>query len=336
MAFVPDMAYDDLKHELISEKGVIKHAAFTLYGYYCRRRNKETGVCFPSLKQSALDTGIPLSNISQLKDFLEEKFWILCDGKLIRPLKGFYSLEFSTEENGKKFLTIRNEFLTIRNEISNKLKSPIKEVLNQQNEPAHLTKGAGKPARPPKVEIDLSAKKKNGLSLHSGVTKPQNGRINSKDARISHPAVAMVKEISGKYPHKDLWDKIIRELRDNPDTEFFQQSFEIWRSFDGNPMNLDKWLFEPNKSRKLPQRFESKNGSKKPIDVAKNEDFSDYEIELDERDLLLPGVRETVLQSLREMAKNGNSGWAFDLENAYHPDDWKWLMENLNLVEQKG
>lgn len=84
-----------------------------------------------------------------------------------------------------------------------------------------------------------------------------------KDERQTHPAVQVVYKITKRYPHKDLWDRLIREIGDKPDIEFLTKSFEKWRSFDGNPMSLEKWLFEPYRTRKLPEAFGEKNGKSK-------------------------------------------------------------------------
>lgn len=75
------------------------------------------------------------------------------------------------------------------------------------------------------------------------------------DKRKDHPAVKIVHGILARWPHKDIWDRIIRELGDTPDAEFFRKSFELWRSVNGNPMNLEKWLFEPAKSGNLPEIY---------------------------------------------------------------------------------
>lgn len=83
------------------------------------------------------------------------------------------------------------------------------------------------------------------------------------DERKSHPAIKTVHEILARWPHKDLWDRIIRELGDDPDTEFFRSSYEIWRSVNGNPMNLEKWLFDPAKTGEMPKIFGAGNGSSK-------------------------------------------------------------------------
>lgn len=77
----------------------------------------------------------------------------------------------------------------------------------------------------------------------------------------THPAIKMVQSILRRYPTKDLWDRIIREIGENPDVEFFKSSFEIWRSVNGNPNNLEKWLFIPNQTKKPPEIYGSKVGT---------------------------------------------------------------------------
>jgi len=322
-----------MKHELVGENGKIKHAAMTLYGYFCIRRNTKTGFCFPSLKTVHQDTGIPMSNVSQLTDFLESVFWIEKIGKQIRPLKGFYDLEFSTDEIGQKFLINRNEILLNRNGISNDLNPPLKDI-NNTNEQDHLTGEATRVAAPGANKSKKPAEKP-APRLSASSKKPTNAAPAGKpaDNRSKHPAIQMVKTITGRFPPKDNWDKIIREINAK-DVLFFKNSFEIWRSFNGSPQSFDKWLFEPNETKLPPQRFESKNGKGKPFEPGK--DSGELTIEIDERDLLLPAMRETVLESLRQLRANGNGEWFFELEETYHPDDWKWLMENLEKVEQEG
>jgi hypothetical protein len=76
-----------------------------------------------------------------------------------------------------------------------------------------------------------------------------------RDERIDHPAMKLVLEIMSRWPPKDLWDKIIRELGTTPDAVFFTACYEQWRSVNGNAMNLEKWLFEPARTKSLPEVY---------------------------------------------------------------------------------
>jgi hypothetical protein len=84
-------------------------------------------------------------------------------------------------------------------------------------------------------------------------TKPKTKKPD--DPRATHPAIAMVHEIMTLYPKKALWDRIIREIGSEPDKEFFKESFELWVSVNGNPMNLQKWLLGPNATGRLPEVY---------------------------------------------------------------------------------
>lgn len=94
MAYIPDICFSEAKNDLLSESGVMKHAALTLFAYFCLRRNRETGLCRSTIAAAARDTGIPRGSVVALCKFLEEKDWILVsDTGEIRLLKGFYSTE---------------------------------------------------------------------------------------------------------------------------------------------------------------------------------------------------------------------------------------------------
>jgi uncharacterized protein YdaU (DUF1376 family) len=81
-----------------------------------------------------------------------------------------------------------------------------------------------------------------------------------KDPRTEHPAIKAVLEITTRWPLKDLWDRIIREVGDIPDVEFMRSCYERWRGVNGNPQNLERWLFEPYKTRELPKLLGDGNG----------------------------------------------------------------------------
>lgn len=102
----------------------------------------------------------------------------------------------------------------------------------------------------------------------SAETQPANPQPRKKpaatkpvDERSSHPAIMMVREICQRYPTKDIWDRIIREIGDEPDQVFYTACFEQWRSVNGNPLNFEKWLFEPSKTGMVPEIYGSGKGN---------------------------------------------------------------------------
>jgi hypothetical protein len=80
-----------------------------------------------------------------------------------------------------------------------------------------------------------------------------------RDPRLDHPAIIAVHEIMARYPSKGLWDRIIRDIGDKPDVEFIRANYELWLSVNGSPLNLEKWLFGPNRTGKGPEIYGAKN-----------------------------------------------------------------------------
>jgi hypothetical protein len=352
MAYHPDEAFMDVKTELVSDDGRIKYAAHYLYGYYCLRRNKETGLCFPSLKRTVQDTGLPKSNVSMLKAFLEEIAWIeVYETGVIRPLKGFYPPEEIFNFRIRKLLLRRETVLIIRTEVLTDrtlvliIRTLFKGSLNQLLEPASLTSfsadslSANSATTPTdQKNRNLPPPDKNGLGKPIVSNIPPAGKPTPRkasagkpaDERFKHPSIQMVKEITGRYPPKDQWNKIIREII-NPDIEFFRSSYEIWGSFDGNRTNLDGWLYQPNKKKMLPQSFQRgfegvdlPNGSSPPGEPPEI-DFEDIEPES-----LTVEKRSAALVILRGMLRTSNLDALQNLKINYTEDDWQWLMSELS------
>lgn len=342
MAFIPDECVHDAQYELVSGSGQVKHAAYYLYTYYCRRRNHKSGLCSAKLEATHADTGLPKSNISQLKSFLIENGWIHDYGKnLIRPLKGFYPDEeifiFRLKQLIERpffvlifrilFLINRNGFLIIRNLFKGNLNQPLQPAL-LTSEGARTAKRNSPPHTPPdKIFKNQSAGKP---APRSSAHQPTNAAPAGKptDERRFHPAILMVKEITKRFPKKEFWDRMIREIGDKPNVDFFRKSFERWRGVRGHFETYEKWLYEPNRTGKIPEIWGEKfngNGGSKPPDVPKNEPPTNAKksapVALDER------VLKAHLEDLR------NEGFSADelaeLEGNYTPGDWTFLMENL-------
>lgn len=102
------------------------------------------------------------------------------------------------------------------------------------------------------------------------------------DPRKDHPAIKAVLEVMSRYPLKDLWDRIIREIGEKPNIVFMTACYETWRSVNGSPMNLERWLFEPHKTGMIPEvfggkpngNFNGRNGKRTDADVVReSEEF---------------------------------------------------------------
>jgi hypothetical protein len=141
VAKIPDKA--------VMSMSEVPPAAFNLFAYYCMRRNKETGTCFPSQKKTATETGINYAYVSTLKTILVKKGWIeITDEGHIRPLKGFEnskdSLEIPKSEASKPEAATLEIPKTVSKIPNSTLEIPKSEFENSKvpsilSEPAQLT-----------------------------------------------------------------------------------------------------------------------------------------------------------------------------------------------------
>ena len=326
----------DAKTELVSETGHIKHAALTLYGYFCKLRNGQTGLCFPKPPNTAKAIGIPRTNVIMLTKFLDEKNWIqFYDTGVIRPLKGFYPPEeifrIKMKDLFEKPLTclIIRQICLINRQTCLMIRHLFKGSINQPNKPAQLTSVS---ANPPAATLQRAPDDKKSEDQPAGKPAPQAPAGKPADGRMNHPAVIMVKNLTGRFPPKDLWDRIIREIRGKPDIEFFRASWEIWRSVGGNPQNFEQWLFEPNRTKMPPEIYAQKNGKPPP---ERNENAPKVVLETPtERDVgarsLIP-LDEKVLQChlLDFQVMEYSAEQLSELENNYEPEAWAYLMKEI-------
>jgi hypothetical protein len=131
MAYIPDIAIEKMSE--------VSDSAFKMFVYFCKRRNNQTGVCFPSLKTTAKDCGINYCYASVIRKELVKKGWIqLIEDRVILCVLGFGNSKDSLDipnsslDIPKGSLEIPNPSLDIPNSI-------YKEVLNQDTQPTQLT-----------------------------------------------------------------------------------------------------------------------------------------------------------------------------------------------------
>lgn len=69
------------------------------------------------------------------------------------------------------------------------------------------------------------------------------GRGGSKsDPRTGHPAIQLIKLVTGQYPAKGGYDLIIRKLGDNPSELKFRKVYEVWCARGNKPTNFEGML----------------------------------------------------------------------------------------------
>lgn len=62
-----------------------------------------------------------------------------------------------------------------------------------------------------------------------------------RDDRLDHPALIAVREVKGRFPHKDVWDLVIKVAGSEPDIERMRECWIAWRGKNFGPENLG-WL----------------------------------------------------------------------------------------------
>lgn len=110
---------------------------------------------------------------------------------------------------------------------------------------------SGNPPTPPYKDnrFKPSDKREEGTRLRS---RP---RSRPSDPRKEHPAIRAVREITGRFPDKILWDGFIAALGADPDEQKLRGCYLKWRERGHSPVNyawLTEWYFTGIPARPLP------------------------------------------------------------------------------------
>ena len=63
------------------------------------------------------------------------------------------------------------------------------------------------------------------------------------DPRSSHPAISAVREVTARFPSKDVYDQLIQAVGDNPDIMRLRECWDAWRIRGFKPTNF-AWATE--------------------------------------------------------------------------------------------
>jgi len=94
-----------------------------------------------------------------------------------------------------------------------------------------------------------------------------------RDPRSVHPGLQAARDLIGRYPHKDVWDLIIRITGEEPNLERMRECWLAWRSKNYSPLNL-AWLTDwyvngiPATQQQLRSTVNSDRSAKNGQDVA--------------------------------------------------------------------
>lgn len=82
-------------------------------------------------------------------------------------------------------------------------------------------------------------------SNQSATNSPQaKSPKQTKDRAPKSPAIEAIREITKRYPPKDLWQRIEKFLGERFDREGLRNCYETWIARDYKPTNYDGWLFD--------------------------------------------------------------------------------------------
>jgi hypothetical protein len=96
-----------------------------------------------------------------------------------------------------------------------------------------------------------------------------------QDPRTQHPAILAVRDITGRYPTKDVYDVLIASIGGEPDARKLKACFEAWRVKDYKPTNygwVTDWykngipVFQKNGNGKFPPAAQPPSASPEELE----------------------------------------------------------------------
>ena len=86
---------------------------------------------------------------------------------------------------------------------------------------------------------------KKGVPLHAPLAASGKEPDAVRDKRTpKHPTIEAVKQVMGCYPRKNLYQRIIEKVGENPDIPRMQNAFDTWVANGYNPQNVKGWLLD--------------------------------------------------------------------------------------------
>lgn len=204
---------------IVTEMGLSVYAQ-SLY-LRLKRRAGESGECFESTRNLAIGCKMSTAKVTEAKRELEQA--------------GLIRIETAKGEHGGRPYHI----ITITN-IWEKNLAHYSQVCR-----ANLQVSPGKLASLPHATKEESIKKKGEeRAATSAARVPFSGENGINAASLkSHPAIQAIKKITGYYPPKNLYERIVDLVGEEPDVERLKYWFDTWTAKNQNPQDFT-WLFE--------------------------------------------------------------------------------------------
>lgn len=84
-------------------------------------------------------------------------------------------------------------------------------------------------------EIGAPAKKPAGDNGAIAQAPKKVSTKNEPDPRSGHPAIAAIREITGRFPNRVLYDQLIESLKENPNMDLARECYKSWLARGYNP-----------------------------------------------------------------------------------------------------
>jgi hypothetical protein len=120
---------------------------------------------------------------------------------------------------------------------------PTPSSTSSSSSPSSLSPNGDTPTERPNQETTSTEGMPNNLSVEiAGVVNGQpKDPLPAPDERSKHPAIVAVRQITKKFPNKDLWDRIIKRFGESPDVSRLQECWLEWLECGYNKTST-KWL----------------------------------------------------------------------------------------------
>jgi len=211
---------------IVDEMGLSTYA-IRLYMRIKRRAGDVGGACWESTKNLAAGCQMSVGSVVKAKRELQEAGLIQIETK-------------DNPKGGKPYHEINVVDIWPMN--SQYFTSSSSELASSLGEPKKnpLRRARSKRKKASRSSPHYPAQSENEFSSSAG-----QYNMSSASSLKNHPGIQTIKDVTGYYPRKVLWEPIIEFFKENElDVDRLRSVFTLWVAQGYDPMNIEGWLFE--------------------------------------------------------------------------------------------
>lgn len=134
------------------------------------------------------------------------------------------------------------------------------------------------PEHPPTdKELDIDKEEDKKEELREGTASPPEPEAEPEckpvDTRKNHPAIVAIREVTNRYPPKEIWDELIDQIGFDADTVRLRKCYAAWIGYGYNRTNFN-WVYDWYVSDRIPKTGE-KNGTHRSNQNGKRDTSTD-------------------------------------------------------------